>query len=533
MTKKKTVAISILGVKLDSGRRLNRWERWRPTVSLFQHEDLLVDRLELIREDAHSSLADFIAKDVESVSPETEIHQRAVDWGGDPWDFEKVFDTLLDFAQGYHFQPDKEDYLIHITTGTHVAQICLFLLTETRHLPGRLIQTSPANKQEDALGKFQIIDLDLGRYDHIAQRFAAQKSDAVSFLKSGIETQDAAFNTLIERIEHVSIQADDPILLTGPTGAGKSQLARRIYELKHSRHQVEGKFVELNCATLRGDQAMSTLFGHLKGAFTGAEKARPGLLKAADKGILFLDEIGELGADEQAMLLRAVEERTFLPAGSDTEVKSDFQLIAGTNRNLSKDVADGKFRSDLLARINLWHFQLPGLKERPSDIEPNLDYELERYASKTGRRVTINRESRKLFLEYAISPAAQWRGNFRDLNAAVTRMATLAESGRITTQVAKEERERLKATWQEESSGDFPCVREVLGGEMLEELDLFDLSQLESVLKICRKSKNLSEAGRQLFAVSRQGKGKPNDADRLRKYLLKYGLGWKDVQGAC
>ena len=101
---------------------------------------------------------------------------------------------------------------------------------------------------------------------------------------------------------------------------------------------MQGPFVEVNCATLRGDAAMSALFGHVKGAFTGALRDRPGLLRAADGGVLFLDEIGELGADEQAMLLRALEEKRFLPLGGDREVTSDFQLIAGTNRDLADEV---------------------------------------------------------------------------------------------------------------------------------------------------------------------------------------------------
>src|SRR4030095_7720389 len=130
----------------------------------------------------------------------------------------------------------------------------------------------------------------------------------------------------------------------------KSQLARRIYELKKARHQVTGAFVEVNCATLRGDAAMSALFGHVKGAFTGALKDRAGLLRAADGGVLFLDEIGELGRDEQAMLVRALEEKRFSPFGSDVEVSSDFQLIAGTNRELLPAVREGRFREDLLAR---------------------------------------------------------------------------------------------------------------------------------------------------------------------------------------
>src|SRR6185369_871819 len=109
-----------------------------------------------------------------------------------------------------------------------------------------------------------------------------------------------------------------------PTGAGKSRLARRIFELKKSRNLVKGEFVEVNSATLRGDAAMSALFGHVKGAFTGAVSDRPGLLRKADQGVLFLDEIGELGLDEQAMLLRAIEEKVFYPLGSDREASSDF-----------------------------------------------------------------------------------------------------------------------------------------------------------------------------------------------------------------
>src|SRR6266404_5868488 len=109
----------------------------------------------------------------------------------------------------------------------------------------------------------------------------------LSHLKGGIDTKNAAFNHLIDRIEQVAIATRDPLLLMGPTGAGKSRLARRIYELKKMRHTITGEFIDVNCATLRGDGAMSTLFGHVKGAFTGALKDRPGVLRAADKGMLF------------------------------------------------------------------------------------------------------------------------------------------------------------------------------------------------------------------------------------------------------
>ncbi len=132
---------------------------------------------------------------------------------------------------------------------------------------------------------------------------------------------------------------------------------------------------------------MSALFGHKKGAFTGAASDREGLLRSADSGMLFLDEIGELGLDEQAMLLRAIEEKTFLPVGADQESQNRFQLICGTNQNLQKRVGEGRFREDLLSRINLWSFALPGLQNRKEDIEPNLAYELERFYEKTNRKI--------------------------------------------------------------------------------------------------------------------------------------------------
>jgi transcriptional regulatory protein RtcR len=312
-------------------------------------------------------------------------------------------------------------------------------------------------------------------------------------------------------------------LLLGPTGAGKSQLARRIHDLKKLKRQVAGPFIEVNCATLRGDAAMSALFGHRKGAFTGAASERAGLLRSADGGMLFLDEIGELGLDEQAMILRAIEEKRFLPMGADVEVGSDFQLIAGTNRDLSRCVADGTFREDLYARLNLWTFTLPGLAQRREDIEPNLDYELDRHAEREGERVSFNKEARTRFLTFAGAPRATWNGNFRDLAASVTRMATFAPKGRIDVATVDGEVARLLRLWSgnaEWSDG----LNAALAPGQLAEIDPFDRVQLAYVVQVCRESGSLSEAGRRLFAASRERRASTNDADRLRKYLARFGL---------
>ena len=529
----KTVAISLLGTTLDQrGRGQKRWERWRPTVSLCQHPDLRIDRLEVLLQPGSQSLADFIAGDIAVVSPQTEVRQHLIEFR-DPWDFETVYEVLYEFAARYPFDHEHEEYLLHITTGTHVAQICLYLLTEAHYLRGKLVQTAPPRRGSDEAGEYQIIDLDLSKYDRIASRYAKEHLEGTEYLKSGIETRNVSFNRMIEQLEQVSIRSREPVLLTGPTGAGKSLLARRVFELKRQRTQLTGNLIEINCATLRGDNAMSALFGHVRGAFTGAMQSRSGLLKEADGGLLFLDEIGELGVDEQAMLLRAIEDKRFMPMGSDQESSSDFQLIAGTNRDLHREVDAGRFREDLLARINLWTYELPSLKERLEDLEPNLEFELERFAQKSGYRIGFNKAARQAYLEFALSPRALWRANFRDLNASVTRMATLASGGRITEAVVMEEIERLRIAWRRGNPdpGDTEDLLLPLIGEAeLARLDAFERIRLRAVVDVCRGSDSMADAGRRLFNVSRIQKKSTNDSHRLRQFLLKYGLDFEKIR---
>ncbi|OWQ47604.1 transcriptional regulator [Roseateles noduli] len=551
---KKNVVIGYLGSQLDGGMGAGRWEKWRPTISLVSQPDVVVHRLELFHAPQHLALAELVRTDIAKISPETEVHLIEMPHE-DPWDFGEVYATLYDWVRGYRFDPAHEQYWAHITTGTHVAQICMFLMVEARFIPGVLLQTSPPRKwKEGEPGSMTLIDLDLSRYDRIAQRFEAEQHDAVAFLKSGIATRNRRFNALIEEIERVAVHSRAPLLLAGPTGAGKSFLARRMYELKQTRHQLEGAFVEVNCATLRGDGAASTLFGHKKGSFTGAMADRAGLLRTADGGLLFLDEIGELGLDEQAMLLKAIEEKRFLPVGADREVASDFQLIAGTNRDLRAEVAAGRFRDDLFARINLWTYSLPGLRDRPEDIEPNVDHLVQQAGRENGRAVRFNAEAKARYLAFAQSPRAPWSGNFRDLSASVTRLVTLAEGGRIGAPLVDAEIARLEWLWERETVGSGRPGRageDWGGGEggasgvsgetllaalfdppVLEAMDLFDRLQLAAVLRVCAAASSLSEAGRQLFHASRQARSVLNDADRLRKYLLKFGLSWDRIAAA-
>lgn len=522
---KKNVVIGFLGTQLDAGKK----RRWRPSIAVTQHGTFPVHRLELLHDRDFHRLAHHVKREIEEASPATEVLLQQVDLR-DPWDFQEVYGALFDFARDYGFDEDREDYFVHLTTGTHVAQICWFLLTESRHVPAKLVQTSPPPRDaDDVTGNYNIVDLDLSRYDALQQRFDLVAEEYNALLKAGIETRNAGFNSLIERIELVATNSDAPLLLLGDTGTGKSELAERIYELKLQRRRVKGRLVHVNCATLKGERAMSSLFGHRRGAVGSGSSDRRGLLREADGGVLFLDEINELGLDEQAMILHAVETGRFLPLGSDHEITSRFQLIAGTNKNLGHLVSEGKFRPDLYARLNLWTFRLPSLSERREDIEPNIEFELNRSERLLGNRVGFNADARARYLDFATSPGTAWPGNFRDLGASVQRLCTLAPRGRITLALVDQEIDALERQWSSAEINPDDALLQTLVGDRLSEVDPFDRVQLAYVVRICRKSPTLSAAGRVLFAASRATKTSRNDADRLKKYLDRFGLSWTDV----
>ena len=537
----KTTVISVLGTQKDAhgGSGPSRWDTWRPTIGLVQQEELPIDELHLIFNKAYTNLAERIKADIRSVSPETKVVFDIIELKN-PWDFEEVYEKFYDYAKSPCFHEEKTRYYIHMSTGSHVEQICLFLLAESRHLAAKLIQTTPkeghVRHSKDPKGTHTVIDLDLSRYDKLAKRFEVERQDDLTFLKQGIDTKNAAFNKLIETIERVSVRSSEPILLTGPTGAGKSQLAKQIYLLKKQLGKVKGKFVAVNCATLGGDLAKSALFGHKKGSFSGANGDHTGYLKEADGGIIFLDEIGELPLEAQAMLLKAIEEKTFRPVGAASDEHSDFLLICGTNRDLMDDVCNHKFRLDLLSRIDLWSFKLPGLAERREDIEPNLEYELNKFGQKSGKHISFNKEARDLFLSYALAPDTPWSGNFRELNAMVVRMSTLADGGRITAEIVKDELSRKRTSHPPETASPARSdavdtdIMKLLGNDYKTRFDEFDTVQLKHVIKVCRESDSMADAAKKLFAVSFKTKKSSNNSDRLSKYLAKFGLKFKNLR---
>jgi two-component system response regulator HydG len=216
---------------------------------------------------------------------------------------------------------------------------------------------------------------------------------------------------------------DVTVLITGESGTGKERVAEA---LMRASHRADKPFVRFNCAALTPSLAEAELFGHARGAFTGAAKARAGLFREADGGTLLLDEVGELDASAQAKLLRVLQESEVRPVGEDRAHKVDVRILAATHRDLAKQVAEGRFREDLYYRLKVVSLQVPPLRERPEDIPVLARHFIQRACKRYGLpEPTLTAELQSRLLAYA------WPGNVRELENAIESALALSAEGAL------------------------------------------------------------------------------------------------------
>jgi len=246
----------------------------------------------------------------------------------------------------------------------------------------------------------------------------------------------SALKALLSRIAKVA-PTDSTVLITGETGTGKELIARAV----HKRSKRSGRaFVSVNCAALAPSLISSELFGHEKGAFTGATQRRLGRFELADGGTIFLDEVGELPADTQVALLRVLQEREFERVGGANPVHVDVRLITATNRDLEAATASGTFRSDLYYRLNVFPIEVPPLRERKDDVLMLLEYFVKRYASKAGKHFRkIDKRTLELFQSY------DWPGNIRELQNVIERSVVLSSGDVFSVDEAWLSKQPLRA----------------------------------------------------------------------------------------
>ncbi len=273
-----------------------------------------------------------------------------------------------------------------------------------------------------------------GAYDYLVKpfdpealsRIVAQACEKVALTKENVTLknrltksgptivtgQSPEMGKVMELAEMVA-PTDTSVMIFGESGTGKELIARQI----HNRSQRNfGTMVAVNCGALSDSLLESELFGHEKGAFTGATSRRKGKIELADGGTLFLDEVGEVSPKVQVELLRALEDRKITRLGGNQEISVDFRLICATNRNLQKAVDSGDFRDDLFFRINVFSLTIPPLRDRPEDILPIAEHFLDRYAGAMGRQAKgFSKEVRELLVRYS------WPGNVRELANAIER----------------------------------------------------------------------------------------------------------------
>ncbi len=232
-----------------------------------------------------------------------------------------------------------------------------------------------------------------------------------------------ALQSVLAKVAKVA-PTDSTVLVTGETGTGKELIARAIH--KRSPRSTRA-FVSVNCAAIPRDLIASELFGHEKGAFTGATQRRLGRFESADGGTIFLDEVGELPMETQISLLRVLQEREFQRVGSNESLRADVRVVAATNRNLQAAIAAGGFREDLFYRLNVFPIEVPPLRQRRDDIPLLVEYFVDRYASKAGKKITgIDKRSLELLQTYA------WPGNIRELQNVIERSVIVCDTENLS-----------------------------------------------------------------------------------------------------
>lgn len=360
---------------------------------------------------------------------------------------------------------------------------------------------------------FLIKSVDLGGVEPVVQRalefltlrrrIAFEVEDTANrFALPNLIAESPSMRSLLSQIEELAQNPKTTILLQGETGTGKEFIARVLH---HNGPRQQGPFVGVNCTAIPQEFFESEVFGHERGAFTGAVQRKPGLCEQAEGGTLFLDEIGDLNSAMQAKLLRVLQERSFRRLGGKEDIAVDFRLIAATNRELRKEVAQGHFREDLFFRLNVVTLELPPLRNRGEDIEPLALRFLYQHSKEIGKSISgIDEEALRLLQRYS------YPGNIRELENVIERAAIFCRTPTLSSgDLPRELHEETPLVTTGSARGDDQIVRVemALGKQTLADIES---AIIDEVMHLSDGNKTLAakKLGLTRFALDR----------RLRKF---------------
>jgi len=345
-----------------------------------------------------------------------------------PIHYGSIYEEVSKHLKSLRLPSDEVDLTYHLSPGTPAMVAIWIMLAKTR-FPAKLIQTSPNRGPEP-------VDFSFDLANDFLPEFLKRSGERIERLAQGAVETSAHFSKIIHKSESISHQIiraqriavhDVPVLILGETGTGKELFTEAI---RNSSDRANKPFITVNCGAIAPELANSELFGHVKGAFTGALGARKGHFQEADGGTLFLDEVGDLPLDTQVRLLRAIQAKEVTPLGESKSIKVDVRIIAATHRDLAADVASGRFREDLFHRLAVGILKLPPLRDRDGDIDLLIDAFLEKINddSKGKPEVQdkkISVDARKIMVNYS------WPGNIRELYHTLLRASIWSEGDEI------------------------------------------------------------------------------------------------------
>ena len=560
--KTKNVIISLFDPQLDYISKCpdaKEYAKWRPATALLSIDKLpIVSRYILVTPKEHLNAARRL-KSLLKEGMHRLIHARIKDCNkataiiseiADPVQIREIQYTniwnIRDCSES--LKPILQDIITERSTlpkanktGTAIGPkkptIIISLLGSTAAARSALYLTAKHLERES--GGFQlnlVKPLDYGKPTNSTQLWTGTDISAASngLLRQGVGTQHPAYASALDRLECViQTSPDAKVLLTGPTGAGKSELGRLIISYMQALHgdMNNDNCIIQNVAAIAPNLIESELFGHEKGAFTGANTLHKGIFERANNGILFLDEIGELPLHLQVKLLTILDGNPFTRVGGTEPIPSRFLLLCGTNKDLRKECAEGRFRLDLFERINTWLIDVPPLKDRPDDINRALQRELGEWETAHKNKVNFADGAREFFLDRAKQCA--WDGNFREFHATFLHLALFSGKVGITKQAIKEE-------FDHKSSFDLQtiqrCNEMAFAGNTPSDksdttksiYDLAEMARLACALDVCRKCKTATEAGEILFAAraesARRRRTGFSGASSLQRVFASFGL---------